>query len=178
MTDFIIREKAVWRPEWRILRFKPMNGLIAEKVRDYYFKGIRGFLPFNVSVIPGNILLNAGIGSMWDLICGLGTPTAFSAANARIGVGDSNTAEAATQTGLQAAVNKAFVAMDATFPSRTNQTLTFQSSFDGNTANYAWNEFIVDNGGTALIAMNRKVSAQGTKTAGQVWTVQVAITLS
>ena len=55
-----------------------------------------------ISEVIGNLLLNEGIGELLDLACGLGTPTAFSNANAYIGVGDSVTAEAATQTDLQA----------------------------------------------------------------------------
>ena len=66
------------------------------------------------SVIEGNILLSEGIGELWDLVCGLGSPTAFSNANAYIGVGDSTTAESAAHTDLQAASNKTYKAMAAT----------------------------------------------------------------
>jgi len=130
------------------------------------------------SVIDGNLLLNEGIGELWDLACGLGTPTAFSNTNARLGVGDSNTAEAATQTDLQAATNKTYKAMETGYPSRTNQTVTWRSVFGASDANYAWNEFVVDNGATAGKTLNRKVSAQGTKASGQVWTLDLQITLS
>jgi hypothetical protein len=134
--------------------------------------------PYEQSVINGNILLNEGIGAMWDLICGLGTPTAFDNANAQIGVGDSSTAEAASQTDLQAATNKTWKAMESGYPQRSAQTVTFRSVFGSTEANYAWNEFSVRNGATADMNMNRKVSAQGTKASGQIWTVDVQITLS
>lgn len=131
-----------------------------------------------VSEIEGNILLNEGIGEMWDLICGLGSPTAFDNTNARLGVGDSTTAEAATQTDLQAASNKTYKAMEASYPQRSAQTVTFRSVFASADANYAWEEFVADNGGTALMTMNRKVSSQGTKASGQTWTLDLSITLS
>jgi hypothetical protein len=66
--------------------------------------------------------------------------------------------------------------MDATYPtSGTSQQIVFRATFIGTDANYAWQEFLVDNGTTAL---NRKVSNQGTKVSGQTWTITVTITLS
>lgn len=133
---------------------------------------------YEVKEIDGNLLLNEGIAELFDLGCGLGTPTAFSNANARLGVGDSSAAEAATQTDLQAATNKTYIAMSASYPQRAAQTVTWRSVFGSANANYAWNEFCVDNGATALKTLNRKVSAQGTKASGQTWTLDLAITLS
>jgi hypothetical protein len=131
-----------------------------------------------VSEIEGNLLLNEGIGLLLDLLIGAGG-TVYSNANARIGVGDSNTAESAAQTGLQAATNKTYKAMEATYPQRSGQTLTFRSVFASGDANYAWNEFTVVNAATDTGAnLNRKVSAQGTKASGQTWTLDVSITIS
>lgn len=133
---------------------------------------------FSESVIDGNLLLNEGIGELWDIAINAGTPTKFDNTNARLGVGDSSTAEAATQTDLQAATNKTYKAMSASYPQRTAQTVTWRSVFASGDANYAWNEFCVDNGGTALKTLNRKVSAQGTKASGQTWTLDLSITFS
>lgn len=133
--------------------------------------------PYAESVIEGNLLLNEGIGELLLLLTG-GSATAYNNANARIGVGDSATAEAATQTDLQAAVNKAYKAMSATYPQIAAQTVTFRAAFGASEANYAWNEFSVDNGAVGLKNLNRKVSAQGTKTSGQTWTVDLQITFS
>ncbi len=128
--------------------------------------------------IEGNLLLNEGINSIWTLVAG-GSETAFNNANARLGVGDSNTAEAASQTDLQASTNKLFKAMDASYPTYgTSQKITFRSTFGSSEANYAWQEFSVDNGSTPLKNLNRKVSAQGTKTSGQTWQLTLDITLS
>lgn len=135
-------------------------------------------MAYEVVPIPNNLLLNEGIGELLDLLGGIGG-TAFSAANAYLAVGDSSTAAAATQTDLQAATNKTYKAMAATYPQRTGQTLTFQSVFGSADANYAWNEFSVANGNSGTDKnLNRKVSAQGTKALGQTWTLQLAITLS
>lgn len=134
---------------------------------------------YNVSEIDGNLLLNEGIQEAWDLIAGLGAPAAFNNANARIGVGDSAVAESAAHTGLQAAANKLYKAMSATYPQRAGQTVTWRAAFAGAEANFAWNEFTVANGADDNAKnLNRKVSAQGTKTAGQTWTVDLQITLS
>lgn len=134
--------------------------------------------PYQQSRIDGNLLLNEGITALLNLLTGA-AETAFSNANAYIGVGDDATAAAAAQTGLVAASNKAYVAMEASYPQISGQTVTFRSVFDGSTANFAWNEFTVASGSSdAADNLNRKVDAQGTKASGQVWTVDVAITFS
>ena len=141
-------------------------------------KAFRAGKPFGIAEIDGNLMLNEGIGEHIDLLCGIGG-TAFSNANAYIGVGDNNTAEAATQTALQATTNKLFKAMAASYPARVNQTVTFRAVFGSADANFAWAEFTVTNGNSDTAKnLNRKVSAQGTKTNGQTWTVDLAITFS
>lgn len=132
---------------------------------------------FEEAIIDGNLLLNEGIQTVLDLAIGA-AGTAYNNANAQLGVGDSSTAEAATQTDLQALSNKTWKAMEASYPSRVNQTITFRSVFGSADANYAWNEFSVRNGATADKNLNRKVSAQGTKASGQTWTLDLSITLS
>lgn len=165
-----------YRTEWLIRKFFPRDGKTSEEL---YLDWLAGrTYPDEFALIDGNILLNVGIGEAWDLICGLGTPTQYSNANAEIGVGDSNTAEDAAHTGLQAGVNTLWQAMEAGYPSRTNQTVTFRSVFGSSDANYDWNEFAVRNGAVAGVLLNRKVSAQGTKVSGQTWTIDLSITLS
>lgn len=132
--------------------------------------------PYEVSEIEGNLLLNEGIALLWDLGIGAGG-SAWNNANAYLGVGTSSTAAAATDTGLIGTA--VYKAMSATYPQRSNQTVTWRAVFGSSDANQAWEEFTVSNtsanGGTNL---NRKVSSQGTKTAGQTWTLDLAITLS
>jgi hypothetical protein len=135
-----------------------------------------GIPDIGVAEVHGNLLLNEGIQTMLDLLIGAGG-TVYSNANAQLGVGDSSTAEAATQTDLQAATNKLWKAMNATFPSRATQTLTFQSDFLTAEANYVWNEASIRNGGTADKNLNRKVASLGTKTTG-TWTLTGTVTVS
>ena len=73
--------------------------------------------------VHGNLLLNEGIQRLMDMTM-IATVTnnqtagnPWSNGNSFIGVGDSNTAEVATQTDLSAATNHFYKAMNATFPS-------------------------------------------------------------
>lgn len=102
--------------------------------------------------------------------------TAFNNANAHIGVGDSSTAFAATQTDLVAATNKFRKAMDATYPQLAANVMTFRSTFATGDANYAWNEWAVFNASSAGTMMNRKVESLGTKTSAQSWQFTVTVT--
>lgn len=126
-----------------------------------------------------NLLLNEGINELWTILCS-GGGTKFDNSNAYLGVGDSTTAAAAGQTGLQAATNKAYVAMDGSYPTYgTDQKATFRSTFGSAVANFGWQEFTVANGNSdSAENLNRLVSDQGTKTAGQVWQLTLEITLS
>jgi len=127
----------------------------------------------------GNLGLNEGINLLTSLMCG-GAGTVFSNANAYIGVGDSSTAAAASQTALQAATNKAYSAMEATYPTfGTNQQVVFNAIFGSGEANFAWNEFTVINAATdAGTNLLRAVAAKGTKIAGEEWEVTITITFS
>ena len=134
--------------------------------------------PFAVEEIDGNLLLNEGITALQNLLTGAAA-TAFNNANSYLGVGDSSTAAAATQTGLQAATNKLYKAMEASYPAIAGQVTTWRSVFGSADANFAWNEFTVASGNSdASVNLNRKVSAQGTKASGQTWTLDLAITWS
>src|SRR4030067_1626054 len=69
---------------------------------------------FEKNIIEGNLLLNEGITEFLSLLTG-GAATAFSNASAKLGVGDSTTAAAATQTALQAARNRLYKEVDSAF---------------------------------------------------------------
>lgn len=162
----MIEEKLQMKKIWTIRKYADDQAYQADQ-------------PYEVSEFEGNLLLNEGIAEMLDLLIGAGTPTNFGNANAYLGVGDSSTAEAATQTGLQAATNKLYKAVEAAYPSRTNQTVTWRAVFGSTDANFAWNEFTVTNGNSdSADNLNRKVSAQGTKASGQTWTLDLSLTLS
>ncbi len=134
---------------------------------------------YSLSEIAANVLLNEGITEALKLIAGL-PADAYSNTNAYLGVGDSNTAAAAAQTGLQAGSNKAYAAMASGYPSVSAQTVTWRAVFGSGAANFAWKEFTVNNTSSDDTGdnLNRKVSDQGTKVSGQVWTLDLQITLS
>ena len=160
-----ISEKGVWKAHFRIEKFANDDAVKAGKA-------------YEVSEFEKNILVNAGINAMLTLLAG-GGGTAFNNANAYIGVGDSSTAAAASQTDLVAASNKLRKAMNASYPTYgTSQQIVFQSDFGSSEANFAWNEFAVFNASSGGTMLNRKVSAEGTKTSGQTWRVTVTITIS
>ena len=104
--------------------------------------------------------------------------TAFNNANAHLGVGDSATAFAATQTDLQAATNKLRKAMEATYPQRSTNVLTFRSLFGTSEANFAWEEWGVFNASSGGTMMSRKVESLGTKTSAQSWQLTTTITIN
>lgn len=172
-----ILEKAFEHAVWRIARWASEADRKAKKIYSEK-EALKLFGAPQFTEIEGNILLNSGINELWTLVCSA-SGTKFDSTNAQLGVGDSTVAEDATQTDLQAATNKAYAGMMTGFPTYgTNQKAVWKSSFDGNTANYAWNEFVVRNGPTAAKCLCRKVSAQGTKASGQVWELTLEITLS
>lgn len=122
-------------------------------------------------------LTNAGRDVIAAMIIGEST-TDFTNANANIGVGDSITAFAVTQTDLQAATNKLRKAMDATYPTRSGNVLTFRSTFTTAEANFAWQEWAVFNAATAGTMLNRKVESLGTKASTQSWQITVTNTVT
>lgn len=134
-------------------------------------------LPYETVKDYGNLLTNVGAQRLWEGLIGT-VITVFSNANARIGVGDSNTAAADTQTDLQAASNKLRVAMDSTYPQISTDTITFRSTFSTSQANYAWEEWAIFNAAAAGDMLNRKVASLGTKASGATWTLTVTIQLT
>ena len=162
-------EHVAWEVHWRVEKFlsKTFDDVLAT-----------GEQPYEVCSDVQNIILDTGANEMLKLIGGVAGATAFSAANAKIYVGSDSTAEAASQTGVIATTNKAYAGMDSGYPSVSGRTIVFRASFDDASANFAWNEAAITNGsGAGAIAMNRKVSALGTKTTG-TWTLQLTISLT
>lgn len=148
-------------------------------------------LPFDVVDREGNLLVIGGASALWEALIGNGTGTAgqpltfFNNGNAYIGVGDSSTAAADTQTDLQAATNKLRVGMDSTYPQHTDSTgtsgsksISFRATFGSAQANFAWNEWAILNGSSGGRMLNRKAESFGTKSAGSTWTLTVTLSLA
>lgn len=158
-------DKGSYKTKWTIRRY----------ASDQDFKD--GKLMEEPSEIEGNLLLEEGITAFLNLLVG-NAEAAYSNANANLGVGDSNTAAAATQTDLLG-TSKSYNGMEATYPQISGQTVTFRAVFGSSEANHSWQEFTVSNStdGTGD-NLNRKVSNQGTKASGQTWTIDLEITFS
>lgn len=110
-------------------------------------------------------LLNLARDMIADAIIGGTAYTKFNNANARLGVGNSNAAFNASHTGLQGA-QTAYKPMDATYPQRSGNVVTYRATFGTADANFAWEEIVVDNGAQAL---SRTVTPLGTKTSAASW---------
>jgi hypothetical protein len=136
----------------------------------------------------GNMLLTAGLTLVMSRLTS-NTLQAVDPTHTRIGVGNSNAAEAVGQTDLQAAAgsaNRWFMTMDAAYPSVAAGVLTARATFAAADANFSWAEWGIDvtSGAAAAGAtvgttlLNRKVAALGTKVNGAVWQLTVTITLA
>lgn len=143
--------------------------------------------PVETIEVAGNLLTTAGLARVTSLIIAGGGQGATNTAT-RLGVGNSNTAEAVGQTDLQAAAgsgNRQFQVMDATYPQTSSGVITFKSTFATGEANFAWQEWCVDVGtptvaaGTTVAALmlNRKVASLGTKASGS-WVLTATITIA
>ena len=164
-------EPIEWQVEWKLEKFNVYDR--THGITD----------PYEVIEGSGNLLMYGGASALWQRLIGTGI-TAFDNTNAYIGVGDSSTAAAATQTDLQAATNKHREAMDATYPQHTDGTtsgaasIVYKSTFETGDANFAWEEWGIFNGSTGNRMLNRKVTALGTKTSSDEWAFTVTITLA
>lgn len=154
-----------------------LKGAVSSALLEKYV----GVPDIDVIEVPGNLGLNEGIDRLLDLLIGAGG-TAFNNANSYIGVGDTNTAAAASQTELQAtqnAANRFYKGMNATFPVRTAESVEWKADFTTSEANFAWAEWTIAAGATTASGsgflvgttnLNRKVQSLGTKTTG-TWTM-------
>lgn len=163
-----------WSTAWKVEKFQTDDTTVE---------------PYEVVEGEGNILTYGGMSNMFQSLIGNGTGTGaqaltfFNNGNAYIGVGDSSTAAAATQTDLQASSNKFRQPMDSTYPQHTDATtsgaavITFKVTVGSSDANFVWAEWAIFNASTGGRMLNRKVAAMGTKATGS-WVLTVTITLS
>lgn len=103
--------------------------------------------------------------------------TAYDNSNAYLGVGNSSTAFNATQTDLLGA-SKYREGMEATYPQRSGDILTFRALYGTGVANFAWQEWGTFNASTAGTMLQRYVESLGTKTSAQSWQLTVDITVN
>lgn len=124
-----------------------------------------------------NDYVDVGGQLLLDLLIGAGG-TAFDNTNAYIGIGDSSTPTTSSMTDLQAATNKHYAPMDATYPSRSGQVMTWFATIATGDANFTWEEVALFNGNTPPtdIMLARGVESMGTKVSGE-WEMSYTITV-
>lgn len=145
----------------------------------------RGVTPIAPPSVGQNQFMRAtGRKHLWERLTGIAAPTLFDSTNAKLGVGDSLTAVAETQTDLQAATNKLRKAMAATYPqiqsSPNDHKLDLRSDFISGEAEYTWNEFATFNAAAAGSMFNRGLfsPSPGVKPAGQTWTLTETLVIT
>lgn len=176
---------------WRIDRWdaeqtawvRQRVGLVAPQGDDFARLGVR---PYKVSEHLGNVITTAGWTRVLNLAIASGGLQAFDSTHTRIGVGTGTTpAENAADTDLIGVVttNRYWKLVDSR--SVSTNVLTIVATFGSAVANFAWNEFGIDQGtadGTGAVVapfLNHKVGiSQGTKSAGQTWTATAALTFT
>lgn len=142
----------------------------------------RGIRPLFRRMSVNSLTRDNGAHFIATLITGNGG-TAWNNANARICVGTSSTANGSPNTAT-ALTGEVCVAMDATYPTVGasgvgSNIATWRSTFDGSTANQAWNEWGIRNAASGSgDLMNRAVQAFGTKVATVVWQITATVTFS
>jgi len=176
---------------WRVDRWdadqtfwaKRRTGLDAPAAADFWRLGIESY---ETSEVLGNLITNAGWTRLMNLLTNQGGTQALDATHARIGAGNSNTAEAYTDTDLGASAgssNRWFQLVSGAGTLGT-RTLAFTATFGTSDGNFAWNEFGLDFGtasGNTVTAplFNHKAGiAQGTKASGQTWAATATLTFS
>jgi len=129
-----------------------------------------------ISVSAGvSFTLSVNATASATVTCTILHPTGQFAGLARVGVGDSSTAATQSQTALQAATNKVLVTVtSATLTGGSPNKMQWVAAFTGGVGEWGtgWQEWVVDNGATALECLNRFVQNLGVKTGG-TWTLTI-----
>lgn len=100
----------------------------------------------------------------------------YNNSNAHLGVGDGDDAFDPTDSDLQGS-SKARLAMQATYPQRADNALTFVAQAGTGDANFAWEEWAIFNHATTGQMLCRFVQDLGTKASGATWNVTAEVTI-
>lgn len=176
-TEWVARKAE--RDSLRVLR---ENGNVHIEPPVFAYYGVEPYEVFQRD--NANMILQAGWAALLGGIAGTSIATKWSSTVGRIGVGDSTTAAAYTQTDLQASASKYYQlcgAAPTVTTSSSPPTLVFSATFGTGVANFAWNEFVTDEGTASntgpvvAVCLNRGQVAMGTKASGQTWTATETI---
>jgi len=145
-----------------------------------------------------NLFTTTGVNTLFTIaLSGVGTANTsgsaalataeFNSTQSRIGVADGTTAATASDSDIQSTgSNKEWLVVSSA-PVVSTNTMTFTTTFGTGDANYAWNNFGIDNcGGSNATSTTRSggtmldhvVSAQGTKASGQSWVPSFSLSIS
>lgn len=165
-----MKEQAKGTLTWKLEKF------VAKDSKEIEEKKIQ---PYETVETVEDCLLNEGMAELIGLICGIGAPTAWNNANARLGVGNDGTAPAPAQAGLLGA-SKLWKGMNTGYPQRVGNTqAVWQSDFIDTEAEFAWLEETIvnaiDDTGKNLCRQNTNL---GTKPSGQTWRLTGTITFA
>jgi len=159
-----VKDEGTFKKKWTIEKFASQKDFEAGN-------------SYEKNVIEHNLLVNEGINELWTLICSA-TGIRYDNGNAFLIVGTGAGAANANdnQATFTAGVTKA---MEAGYPTYgTNEKAIWRALYGAGDANQVWQEFGVLNAAAGEQLLNRLVSNQETKTAGQVWQLTFDITLS
>lgn len=154
-----------WKPTWIITKYENEEAARRDE-------------PYEVAYSEGNIVVDVGFEHMWKCIRD-DAVTPYSSTYAYIWVGDGTAAEAENQTALQG-TNTKRKGMVSGYPkalSGSGHISCWKATFGSADANFAWEEFAIINDSAAGVMLNRQVDSQGTKQSGQVWSVEVQISM-
>jgi len=161
--------------KFKVEKFKAKNTEEIEKKKLKPYEVVESTL----EAIDLDVLLHEGILNMFYHIAGIGSSGAkWDNSNARIGVGNSATAPADTDTGLIGA-SQLYKGMNAGYPQQSgDHDLVFQGDFVDGEAEWNWLEECIDNGATDQDDLCRQNTALGTKPAGQTWRLTGTVTVT
>lgn len=128
-------------------------------------------------------LVQLGRNNIAALIVSTGNMRPWNATGAYLIIGNSTVAYATNQTWMQGAAST-MKPMDAGFPTRATNVLTFQATFSTAEANQAWTEWGITNttstadGAQSLLNRKQEDPSLGTKTSAQSWQISAALTMT
>lgn len=165
------------------------QGYWVEDAADFDFYGVKPYSETRHD--NANLITNAGWAALLGGVAGATIGTKFSNAAGRIGVGTGTGPAQSSDTHLSGDTGSGSTtsyyqlvsAAPTIVTSSAPATLTFQATYGTTVANFAWNEFGIDNYsassvttvGTTSVFFNHGISTQGTKVSGQVWQMTVTI---
>jgi hypothetical protein len=168
------------RPRWRVTT--TLDKYDGQWTQEQILAGEAAHALAESKTTHGNLLTIGGASALWERLIGTAV-TSFG--SPYLGVGDSTTAAAQSQTDLQAATNKTRFSATASHTDSTSSagalTLTIVGTADTSTANHRWREWAVFNASTTGRMLNRKVEDLdgGTaKTSAQSWQLTITLALA